>query len=55
MGTHLENMLLTMYLYFAPYFSTVNIYERAENPLDLATSLGSHLFWKENSMFLSCL
>lgn len=30
MGKHLENMLLTMYLYFASYFLTMNIYEQAE-------------------------
>lgn len=30
MGTHLENMLLTVYLYFAPYCLTMNIYEQTE-------------------------
>lgn len=38
-GTHLENMLLNMYLYFAPYISSRNTYEQAKVSLGL-----NHIF-----------
>lgn len=54
MGTHIENILLNMYLYFAPYFSGRNTYEQARISLGL-NHIFSYLVWKENSLFISCL
>lgn len=44
MGLPLENMLLTMYLYFALYFLTTNIYKQSE------VSFGLHHMFKQSSI-----